>query len=119
MYFEGYARKQISEILHIPHKTVCGHISNYKKGGLKALRPVRQPGVPKKLTGTQEKELVSIIVSQTPEEAGIGIFANWTAALACSLVKERYGVSFSVRGMLNLFERVGLSYTRPSRRAGS
>lgn len=114
LYLEGYARKQISEILHIPHRTVCSHISNYEKGGLDALRLLKQPGAPKKLTDAQENELVSIISSQTPDEAGIGVFANWTVALACSLAKKRFGVTFSARGMLNLFERVGLSYTRPT-----
>ena len=50
----------------------------------------------------------------TPEEAGVGIFANWTAPLACRLVEERFQVKFSERGMRDLFYRTGLSYTRPA-----
>ena len=68
----------------------------------------------KKLTAEQEKELYNIIATKTPEEAGIGIFANWTAPLACFLVKKQFGVTFSERGMRNLFDRIGLSYTRPT-----
>lgn len=114
LYMEGYARKQIAEILHIPHRTVCYHIASYQKGGLDALLLVKQPGAQKKLSDGQEQTLIDIISTQTPEEAGVGIFANWTSALACTLVKERFGVSFSERGMRNLFERAGLSYTRPT-----
>ena len=44
----------------------------------------------------------------------MGVFANWTAALACAFVKQRFGVTFTTRGMLNLFQRLGLSYTRPT-----
>ena len=55
-----------------------------------------------------------MISSQTPEEAGLGVFANWTAALACAFVEQKFGISFSSRGMLNLFDRLGLSYTRPT-----
>ena len=55
-----------------------------------------------------------MIATKTPEEAGIGVFANWTAPLACQIVKKRFGVTFSERGMRNLFERIGLSYTRPT-----
>lgn len=55
-----------------------------------------------------------MISTQTPQETGLGVFANWTAALACAFVEQKFGISFSSRGMLNLFERLGLSYTRPS-----
>lgn len=43
LYMEEYARKQIAEILHIPHRTVCYHIASYQKGGLDALLLVKQP----------------------------------------------------------------------------
>ena len=66
------------------------------------------------LTDEQEKELFHIISTCTPEEAGVGIFANWTAPLACRLVEERFQVKFSERGMRDLFYRIGLSYTRPT-----
>lgn len=114
LYMEGYPRKQISAILHIPLRTVSYHILSYEKGGIEALLLVKQPGAQKKLSDSQEKELLSVISTQTPEEAGLGVFANWTAALACAYVEQRFGVSFSSRGMLNLFERLGLSYTRPT-----
>lgn len=66
------------------------------------------------MTEEQELELKEIIASKTPEEAGIGIFANWTAPLACQLVEQKYQVKFSERGMRELFYRIGLSYTRPT-----
>jgi len=114
LYMEGYPRKQISQILHIPLRTVSYHISHYENGGMEALILIKQPGAPKKLSDTQEAELLSVISTQTPQEAGVGVFANWTAALACAFVEQRFGVSFSTRGMLNLFKRLGLSYTRPT-----
>jgi len=48
-------------------------------------------GAPRKLTNVQEAELLSVISTMTPEEAGVGSFANWTASLACAFVKERFG----------------------------
>lgn len=114
LYMEGYSRKKISEILHIPLRTVSYHILSYEKGGMESLLIVKQPGAQKKLTDKQETELLSVISTQTPEEAGLGVFANWTAALACAFVKQKFGISYSSRGMLNLFYRLGLSYTRPT-----
>lgn len=46
LYMEGYARKQVAEILHIPHRTVCAHIASYQKGGMDALLLVKQKGRP-------------------------------------------------------------------------
>lgn len=114
LYLEGYPRKEIAKILHIPLRTAGYHILKYEKGGIEALLLVKQPGAKKKLSDGQEAELVSVISSQTPEEAGVGIFANWTAPLACAYVEKKFGVTFSSRGMLNLFDRLGLSYTRPT-----
>ena len=37
LYMEGYPRKQIAEILHIPHRTVNYYIARYKKEGFDAL----------------------------------------------------------------------------------
>lgn len=114
LYMEGYSRKKLSEVLHIPLRTVSYHILSYERGGLESLLIVKQPGAQKKLMDEQETELLSVISTQTPEEAGLGVFANWTAALAYAFVEQKFGISFSSRGMLNLFEQMGLSYTRPT-----
>ena len=114
LYLEGHSRREISEVLHIPARTVSGYISLYVEGGVEALLIRKQPGRAKFLTDAQENELFHIISTCTPEEAGVGVFANWTAPLACRLVEERFHVKFSERGMRDLFYRIGLSYTRPT-----
>lgn len=114
LFLEGYERKEISAVLHMPKRTSDHYIYLYQQGGADALLIKKQPGYKKKLTDEQEKELLNIISTQTPYEAGIGVFANWTAPLACRLVAERFKVEYSERGMRDLFKRVGLSYTRPT-----
>ena len=47
-YMKGYSRKQVAEILHIPHQTVCSHITSYQDGGMKVLLLAKQPNAPKK-----------------------------------------------------------------------
>ena len=114
LFLEGYSRREISQVLHTPSRTVSAHIAAYQKAGISALYIKKQPGRQKKLTNEQEQELKNIIKTHTPEEAGIGIFANWTAPLVCQLVELRYKVKFSERGMRNLLHRIGMSYTRPT-----
>ena len=49
LYMEGYSGKQISEFLHISHRTVSSHIAGYESGGMEALRFIKQPGGSKKI----------------------------------------------------------------------
>ena len=114
LYLEGYNQSEISAYLHIPKRTIRYYIDKYRKGSISALLIRKAPGAKKKLTDEQESELKKVISTQTPEEAGIGILANWTAKLACEWVECHYYVKFSESGMRDLFYRIGLSYTRPT-----
>ena len=114
LYVEGKSIQDISVFLHIPYRTAAHYVALYKKGGARALKLGKAPGAKKKLTDEQEKELYDTISNHTPEEAGVGIFANWTAPLACEYVRGRFGVDYSERGMRELFYRLRLSYTRPT-----
>jgi putative transposase len=98
----------------MPESTVNYHIRNHKKEGIKGLIIKKQPGQSKKMTDEQEKKLVEIVSTMTPEEAGIGIFANWTSPLICELVKRLFGIQYTSRGMRKVLNRLGLSYTRPT-----
>ena len=114
LYMEGYKRKEVAQIMHMPESTVNYHIRNYKKEGIEGLIIKKQPGQSKKMTDEQEKKLVEIVSTMTPEEAGIGIFANWTSPLICELVKRLFGIQYTSRGMRKVLNRLGLSYTRPT-----
>ena len=54
------------------------------------------------------------ITEKLPKEVGLEPHCNWTAPLACKYVKDHYGVTFSERGMRDVFYRLNLSYTRPT-----
>lgn len=43
---------------------------------MESLLIVKQPGAKKKLMDEQKTEPLSVIFTQTPEEAGLGVFAN-------------------------------------------
>ena len=68
LYLEWYPGKQISEILHIPRRTVNYHISRYENSGMESLVLGKHPGAPKKLSDAQESELLTVISTKTPQE---------------------------------------------------
>lgn len=65
-------------IVGIARKTVDNYWAAYKKGGMEAFTPKKQPGAEKKMTGQQEEEILDMIVNHTPVDYGFPVSYNWT-----------------------------------------
>jgi putative transposase len=111
---EGYAIKQVMQIADCSEKTVYNCQTKYDAEGLSGLTTKPKSGRGKKLTQEQERVLYDTIKTKLPSEVGFGPFVNWTSSLATEWIMQTFGVKFSERGVRNVFERLGLSYTRPT-----
>jgi putative transposase len=105
---------EIARILDLTYQTVSTYVKSYKESGIAGLTIKESPGRAKKLTEEQEKQLYDCISTKLPKDVGFKPFVNWTAPLACKWVLKEFGMQFSERGMRNVFERLELSYTRPT-----
>ncbi len=114
LFLSKRAKADIAAILDISLTQVYLILNLYKEAGMEGLALKRPTGRQRKLSDEQEKELCSIITEKLPKEVGLEPYCNWTAPLACKYVKDHYGVSFSERGMRDVFYRLNLSYTRPT-----
>ena len=114
LHMKGYTNVQISEITTLHEKTVGVYVNAYKLSGADALVPKKPSGRPSFLSEEQEAWLYKTIKENTPEEVGFEGIRNWTAKIACLWVLKEFGVQYSVNGMLDLFHRINLSYTRPT-----
>ena len=114
LLLEGYSNKQVMQIVNCSQKTVYNCQTKYKANGLSGLSTKPKPGRDKKLTDEQERKLYEVIKTKLPSEVGFAPFSNWTSSLAVQWVQANYGIEFSGRGLRNVFERIGLSYTRPT-----
>ena len=114
LFLSKRAKTDIADILDISLTQVYLILNLYKQAGIEGLTLKQPPGRQRKLTDEQERELISIITEKLPKEVGLGPHCNWTAPLACKYVKDHYGVTFSERGMRDVFYRLNLSYTRPT-----
>jgi putative transposase len=111
---EGRSYIEIARILDLTYQTVSIYVSSYKKSGATGLAPKENKGRTKKLTDEQEKQLYDCISLKLPKDVGFKPFVNWTATLACKWVLKEFGIKFTERGMRNVFDRLDLSYTRPT-----
>ena len=86
---EGKKDKEIISALHTATSTPHDIRKKYTEGGLtKALYDLPRPGQKRKLTGTQEAEVIAIACTKAPKG-----YARWTLDLLTEEVISKLGVS--------------------------
>jgi transposase len=113
-HLQGYFNNQISELLCLCQSTVGTYIKKYNEFGIDGLVVGHGPGAPHLLSDEQEKILVEIITTKTPDEVGFNHNKNWTIAMIKQWVFNTFNVTFSPSGMADVLYRLNLSYTRPT-----
>jgi putative transposase len=114
LHMKGYTNRQIAEMMSLNKNTVGIYVNTYIALGTDGLIPKKSPGRPRFLTEEQERKLYETIREKTPDDVGFEGRMNWTAKLACNWVLDKFGVQYHINGMLELFHRLKLSYTRPT-----
>lgn len=113
-YIKGMPVSEIAEFIRCSEKTIYNYINAYKSNGLEGLIPGVSPGRPRHLTEEQEQEVYDAIVNKMPVDFDFPAEKNWTSLFIRDLIKKKYDVTFTDRGVRALLYRLGLSYTRPT-----
>jgi transposase len=85
-------------------------------GGREALRSRGAGGAKSKLTDAQLVELEALLEAG-PAVSGWSEDQCWTLARVTELIKDRFGVSYTLAGVDYLLHRLGWSWQAPARRA--
>ena len=100
MYDNGYNLSEISEILLLSHEGIRKHLEDYHSK--EKLVPENGGGY-SKLSLPQEEELIAHLeVNNYVYARDIGLF-----------IEERYGVSYTLAGVIKLLHRLNFSYKKP------
>jgi transposase len=83
----------------------------YRKGGVKALRPIKPPGRPPRATAEFLAATKQAVVT-SPLTLGYG-FSNWSAARLAEHLAKETGIRFSEDQMCRLLHKHGFSVHRP------
>ena len=113
-HFEGFTNRKIAEMENIDEHTVGIYIKNYKANKLDGLNMEHSCGKKRRINPEQEKLLVEIITTKTPDEVGFESRKNWTIELIRQWVIKEFNITMSHRGMAEVLYRLNLSYTRPT-----
>ncbi len=110
---------EIAELLDVGRATINRWVKRYKIGGwaaLKMRKRGRVVGTDRRLNEEQAETIQKLIVDHTPDQLKMP-YALWNRRAVCQIVRERYGVSYTLQGMGKLLKEWGFTPQRPARQA--
>ncbi len=112
---KGWKQKDIAEALGVTEGAVSQWLKKARLEGVEALRH-RKGGGPKARLRDQQIEQVPQLLSQGAEAYGFRGDV-WTRARVASVIKQHFGVQFSLSHVGRLLQRIGWSRQKPIERA--
>lgn len=97
-------RDQIAATVGRSRQFVDQWVGRYRRCGLEALMPKRQPGRPSKLTGEQQHELCRMLDSGPSPEEGISAY---NGPILREKIERRFGKTYSLDAVYKLLHRLG------------
>ena len=88
---------------------ITGWVKLADECGFEALRDGKSTGRPPKLSAGQVAE-IDRLLEEEPSEHGYRV---WDGPSVSDLIKNRYGIAYSVRSCQDMFKRLGYSRVRP------
>ena len=107
----GKSVRAISICLEIPYATVHRQLDKIGRCGLDALLDKEKPGAPCRLDKKERRQLYRIVAGSPKKYDFEG--GTWTAKRLIVVVKDKFGVEYTERGMQLLLHRIGLASRTP------
>jgi transposase len=116
---QGKRQSEVARLLDVSQPTLSLWRHRFLKGGWAALRKRkrgRAVGTDRRLNREQEKEIQKTIVDHTPDQLKM-TFALWSRHAVQQLIKDKFGVSYTLQGVGRLLKDWGFTPQRPAKRA--
>jgi transposase len=110
----GMTISEVVLIINRSQATVYNFIEDFRTAGIEGLLMDTSPGRDTKLFKFQEEILIQVLETKTPIEVGFEIERNWTSRLVQKWIETEFGIKYSDRGVRNLLNRLGFSFTKPT-----
>lgn len=103
-------RERIAAAVGRSRQFVDQWVGRYRRGGLEALIPKRQPGAARRLTPQQETQLCEMIDAGPPEEEGL---AAYNGPILRERIAQRFNTLYTLDGVYKLLHRLGYNDLMP------
>lgn len=119
MLQRGMKQQEVADQLEVSRRAVGIWWGTFREGGWAALRKKkrgRPAGVHGKLSEIQEREVQKLIADKTPDQLKMK-FALWSREAVQTLIRDRFGIHFSLQHIGGLLKRWGFTPQRPLKKA--
>lgn len=106
-------REEIAVAVGRSRQFVDQWVGRYRKGGLEALAPRRQPGAARRLSIEQEAQLCAMLEAGPGADEGI---AAYNGPILREKIEKRFGTVYSLAGVYKLLHRLGYNDLMPRQR---
>lgn len=116
---KGVKHSEIADLIGISKPAVDKISVAFKAKGsacIKEKKRGRKFGENRQLSPEQEKEIRQILIDKHPEQMKLS-FMLWTRAAVCQLIKDKYGITITLRNMSEYLKRWGMTCQRPTKKA--
>jgi transposase len=96
-------REEIAQAVGRSRQFVDQWVGRYRRGGVEALVPKRQPGAAKRLTDEQEVQLCAKLDAGPPPEEGL---AAYNGPILRERIEQWFGKAYSLTGVYKLLHRL-------------
>lgn len=103
-------REQIAQAVGRSRQFVDQWVGRYRRGGLDALVPKRQPGAARRLSEQEEAELCAMLDAGPPPGEGI---AAYNGPILREKIERHFGKVYSLGGVYKLLHRLGYNDLMP------
>lgn len=105
----GMKAKTLADVCGETDRTLSSWIKAVDEHGFEALRAIKQPGRPYKLSDSQKEE-IKVAVASDPKDYGYNV---WDGPTLSNYIESKYSVSYGVRQSQRLLHSLGFSLIRP------
>jgi transposase len=103
-------RERIAAVAGRSRQFVDEWVGRYRRGGIEALRPRKQPGAKPKLSADERAQLEAMLDAGPPPEEGL---AAYNGPILRERIHERFGKLYSLPGLYALLHRLGYNDLMP------
>jgi transposase len=103
-------REQIAAAVGRSRQFVDEWVGRYRRGGIDALVPKRQPGAARRLSAQEEAQLCQMLEAGPPPQEAI---AAYNGPILREKIEQRFGKLYSLNGVYKLLHRLGYNDLMP------
>lgn len=112
LFKRGYSPGQVAKEIGVARQTASRWYRRWKREGPRALRTSGLPGVERKLSQENLRQLHAMLL-EGPRAHGFA-YGGWTLVRIAKVIRRRWRTSYSLSGVRRLLRRLGWVHQRPT-----